>query len=86
MTENLMPNDASYASKIAIVVNNQAVIILNATDSLYAAFKSNPIFVDLKNNYGRVEEGDIYNAETNTFSKPTVEDPEIINAPVVVSE
>jgi len=81
-TQNV--TDTTYtASQIAIVVNNRTAIILNVTDSFYAALKSNPVFVDLKNNYGKVEEGDFYDPATNTFSKPVIETPVVVDTTIV---
>lgn len=82
MTEAVNP-DISVASNVAFIIDNEVAMIVGVNEKMYAAFKSNPIFIDLKSNDGQVEEKDIYDPITNTFSKPPIlpsETPEVIGS------
>lgn len=69
-----------FFNKIAIVVDNIVVKVLNFDDETYAALKSNPVFVDIKNN--AVELGHIYNSALKTFTAPDPTVPESLNITV----
>jgi hypothetical protein len=66
-----LPDNLSY---IALIIDNEVVQIITASDRFYAMMMSNPIIKDVTGQTaiegGIVQAGVIYNPETDTFTLP----------------
>jgi hypothetical protein len=55
--------------KVALVVGTEVLQIMAVDEATLAAFKSNPVFVDLGFNPDRILPGDAYNPSTGKFTR-----------------
>jgi len=55
--------------KVALIVGTEVLQVMAVEESTLAAFKSNPIFVDLGFNTDRIMQGDTYNPSTGKFTR-----------------
>ena len=55
--------------KVALVVGTEVIQVMAVDEGTLAAFKSNPVFVDLGFNPDRILPGDGYNASTGKFTR-----------------
>lgn len=66
-----LPDNLSY---IALIIDNEVVQVITASEKFYAMMMSNPIIKDVTGQTiqegGIVQAGVIYNPETDTFSIP----------------
>ena len=66
-----LPDNLSY---IALIIDNEVVQVITASDRFYAMMMSNPIIKDVTGKTiqegGIVQAGVIYNPETDTFTLP----------------
>ena len=66
-----LPDNLSY---IALIIDNEVVQVITASEKFYAMMMSNPIIKDVTGKTvqegGIVQAGVIYNSETDTFTLP----------------
>jgi hypothetical protein len=66
-----LPDNLSY---IALIIDNEVVQIITASEKFYAMMMSNPIIKDVTGQTvqegGIVQAGIMYNPETDTFTLP----------------
>ena len=66
-----LPDNLSY---IALIIDNEVVQVITASEKFYAMTMSNPIIKDVTGQTaqegGIVQAGVIYNPETDTFTLP----------------
>jgi hypothetical protein len=66
-----LPDNLSY---IALIIDNEVVQVITASEKFYAMMMSNPIIKDVTGQTaiegGIVQAGVIYNPETDTFALP----------------
>jgi hypothetical protein len=74
LEDNEIPAMPENISHIALIIDNEVVQLIGASERFYAMMMSNPIIKDVTGRTiaegGTVTTGSIYNPETDTFILP----------------